>query len=411
MIMNRLVFILLAITTLSLSGCKKDNGGGSDGTDNPRTIFVYMGGDNNLSTETYEKIDALCSAFSSSEINGKMIIYQDARLGGFREAYLYQVARTSSGQYVASEIKRYGEADSADPTTLSTAIADAVAAAPAKSYGMIVFSHGSGWLPADQSELSSTNVGQSMTAPSATSAGADKRSIITDGNNSMSITDFAAAIPANTFDFIVMEACLMGDITTIYELSDKTNKILASPAEIVSPGFTDIYPQCVAYLYQETPDLEAFGRAYMNYWLSQTNYPYATIALYDCTKMQALVDAVIDPISSTPNLGSDGYIDYVQRFGRLQYRRCFLDLIDYTHQFSTTEQMDRISTAIKDVVLYKAATKTFGQNLSGGDGFDIISYCGMAIYPEPWNYSYINQVHRTTTKFGKALQKAVIDKL
>ena len=69
----------------------------------------------------------------------------------------------------------YDQENSASPQVLKRVINDVTRLYPAKSYGLIVFSHGSGWLPPH------TLVNGS-------------RSIIIDNDNEMEITDFAMAL-------------------------------------------------------------------------------------------------------------------------------------------------------------------------------------------------------------------------
>ncbi len=366
-----------------LAGCNKNSG--KNGAGNPRTMFVYLGGDNNLDDEVYQKIDALCAGMSG--VDGKMMIYQDHRQRG---AYLYSVERTSEGSYKAIQVRSYGTQNSADPNVFRSAMNDALSHAPAESYGMLIFSHGSGWLPATTPELSA----KSSYSPERPGTEVS-RSIIQDGRDMMSVTDLATVMPSGVFDFIVLEACLMGDLATVYELSAKTRYILASPTEIFSPGFTDIYPAAVRYLYETVPSgLKSFGERYMSYWRSDPEYPYATIALYDCSKIGVLAEAVREPLAEATHYGTGDYIDNVQRFGRNKYYRCFLDLKQFVGQFSSDEEKARIEQALAQTVIYKDATPSFGPKSE--DHFDITDYCGISVYPTPYEYPLLNREYRNT---------------
>ncbi len=389
--MRKILYLFLSLAVLA--GCNKNSD--KKGADNPRTVFVYLGGDNNLDDEVYEKIDALCEGMNGVE--GKMMIYQDHRQRG---AYLYSVERTSEGTCKAVQVKSYGTQNSADPNVFRSAMNDALGYAPARSYGMLIFSHGSGWLPTDTPELSARSSYSAQAEVPVRPEVSIGRSIIQDGKDMMSVTDMASVIPSGVFDFIVLEACLMGDMATLYELSNKTRYIMASVAEIFSPGFTDIYPAAVRHLYEATPEgLMAFGRKYMSHWRADT-YPYATIALYDCSKLGVLAEAVREPLSESSYYASDDYIGNVQRFGRNKYYRCFLDLEQFVGQFASDAEKAAIREAIEQVVVYKDATATFGPSTE--DHFDITAYCGISVYPTPHDYPLLNREYRNT-KFGRYL--------
>ncbi len=400
----RNILCLLLASAFLLPGCDKvDDRGKNTGK---RTIFCYMAGDNNdLSDETTAKIKAMCEGFGGQ---GKLLIYRDydSRTGLISSATLSSVELTTDGTYKDVVLKRYGSENSASADVVARSIRDAVDWAPAESYGLIVFSRGSGWLPTDQTELSESyddgNDDDNDIRPYTSTGTAG--SIIQDRHNMLSMTDFAAAIPAGLFDFIVLEANHMGDIETLYELSDKTERLLTSVTEICSPGFTGIYPDALKHLYEESPDLEAFAKAYMEHWRKEPVYPFATISLYDCTKTQALVDALKAPLAREID-NMHLYIEGVQRFGRkdknsdLDYSMCFLDLCDYVKRFATEKEMTEIQKALDKVIVYKDHTKSFG--LKKEDGFDINTYCGVSIYPEPENYIVINNTHRHGTRFGR----------
>ncbi len=73
----------------------------------------------------------------------------------------------------------------------------------------------------------------------------------------MEISDFAAALGDCHFDFIVFEACFMAGVEVAWELREKTDYVVASAAEILSPGFTDIYGELRDCLFLPQPDLPA----------------------------------------------------------------------------------------------------------------------------------------------------------
>jgi hypothetical protein len=121
---------------------------------------------------------------------------------------------------------------------------------PAKSYGMLLSSHGTGWAPQ----------GYCYSPPDKTSGGIfgldsylydgpakyhEKDPLLKsigshyNGSPSRSIeiatSDLAAAIPMH-MDYILFDACFMGCVEVAYELKDKCDMMCFSQAEILSNG-------------------------------------------------------------------------------------------------------------------------------------------------------------------------------
>jgi hypothetical protein len=60
----------------------------------------------------------------------------------------------------------------------------------------------------------------------------------------------------------------MAGLEVAYELKDKTQYIVGSSAEMLSPGFTPVYQQMFPLLYKKEADLPAVAAAYYDYYNS-----------------------------------------------------------------------------------------------------------------------------------------------
>ena len=59
-----------------------------------------------------------------------------------------------------------------------------------------------------------------------------------EGGKNMEIYELAEGIPDEYhFDFLLFDVCSMGGIECVYELRDKADYIVASPAEVLVAGF------------------------------------------------------------------------------------------------------------------------------------------------------------------------------
>lgn len=191
--MNRIGYITAILLAVLLCGsCINEEYAGPDPDLPTRTIIVYLGGDNNLSEETGRKIEALRQGWTYT--GNKCLIYQDSR-DGARLLRLRGGCRTTPTPYVET-VREYGAENSASAETFARVLREVAAEYPADSYGLIFFSHASGWLPAGALQ---------NPAPRSRSVGVDDGDA---GHAEMDIAEFAAAIPGGMFDFIVLKPAL-----------------------------------------------------------------------------------------------------------------------------------------------------------------------------------------------------------
>lgn len=335
-----------------------------------RTVLIYLAGDNSLSDEVWEKVDALASGWHNTADN--LLIYQDAR--GERGTPSLMRVVSEAGAAHTEVIKEYPDANSADPQLFSEVLRDALGGYPAPSYGLMLFSHGTGWLPAE----SYSNPRHYNPAK------AGLRSIMDDAGREMEIADFAAAIPDGQFDFIVLEACLMAGVEVAAELRGKTDYLVASSAEILSPGFTAVYEQMLDCLFQKAPDLSGFAARYMAYCNNREGaYRSGTISVIDLKRM----DELIRFVSPLLQREAETDISALQCFDRTE-NKVFFDFGDCMEQVirqnnQAEEAADRIkqlNELLKQVILYKASTPYF-VNLPIRRHSGLTIYVGQEAYP------------------------------
>lgn len=359
---------------LLFPACRKSNDEPEPEPVANRTILVYMGGDNNLGMETYDKLIEISKGWDST-FDGNILIYQDTPWKDCPR--LIKITGFDGVDPKYDVVKKYDISNSASPTVFRQAITDAFKDSPASSYGLIVFSHASGWLPPHT--LSNPNY-----TPSST------RSVIIDDTDEMDIKDFASALPDKLFDFIIFEACNMANIEVAYEMKDKAEYIVASSAPIVSPGFTRIYSGSLKYLFEKNANLSAFAKSYFDLWNSYSGAKQsATISIAKVSELPALVDAVR---SIKQNTSNNIDISDLQTYdGVLNSPYYFFDFRSYYNLLANESQMQALDNAIGKCIVYKAQTS----NYATSEGvFPINSHCGITTYIEQGALSSINEEYR-----------------
>lgn len=361
--MIRIIFYVCLFFTAFCWGCHED-----DSIKTTRTVVVYLGVDNNFSGEEKEKIASLTEGWRKN-FNGHLLVYADpgdnGKTGG--TPYLTEI-RWEGGQAVAREVKRYAESNSADPEVFRQVLTEIVHDYPADSYGLVVLSHGSGWLP-------SNTLGNA-------------RSVIQDNGKEMEIRDFVTALPVK-MSFVIFDACLMGGVEVAYEFRDKADYLVISPAEVLVPGF--VYTTMMKHLMQEQPDLTAVAREFYEYYDCREGYwRSATVSVIDVARMEKLAALCAELLlgKETERLTDLGCI---QRFG---YGRdkLYFDLGDYLRLLFPQREAD-IQQALDDCVLYKAHTPGY-YSVATHSYSDINAYSGLTVYIPQARYPYLNGQYR-----------------
>lgn len=362
--MNKILKIVL-ITFLGIFflSCEKDDDNYDIPTSTKHVILAYLGGDNNLSSETYQKIETIRQGWQGGS-DKKLLIYTDP---ADALPSLIEIVN-ENGQNIKRVIYNYEEENSASKAVFSRVIGEVTSLYPSPSYGLIVFSHASGWLPEG-----------TLTSP---------RSIIMDKKQEMELSDFAESIPDNTFDYIIFEACFMTGIEVAYELKEKANYILASSAEIVSPGFTHIYPQSINHLTGSLSGLQSFGENAFAWFDNKSGYMRsATFSIIKTSQLDPLANWIKSNCDQTKEID----ITAIQHFDRYSYR-LFFDFEDYYSSLVETDiQRKELTSLLSNCIVWKDATPSFMKDYNG---FDIKKHSGLTTYIPQEKYSFLNKEYQ-----------------
>jgi hypothetical protein len=319
-----------------------------------RTIIVYMAADNDLSFDALDDIEEMKQGYSETGVN--LIVFADTQ---DEAPYLLQI-----GQDKETFIKSYPELNSADARTMQSVIQEIVEMYPADEYGLILWSHGTSWMP----------------------SGSSLRSSGKDSGKEMNIIDLAKALPLH-FNFILFDACLMASVEVAYELKDKADFIIASSTETIYTGFP--YDKIIPELLKQEWDLKAVGQCYFDYYNSlQGAYQSATISLIDTKELDdlaALTRKLISEQSFNPLSFDRTSVQRLDIYNE-QYAFDFFDFIDKAFpEADKTELIWQLGKAIP----YKANTIMFlGE-------YELNTYCGLSCYiPHPQR-SDLNSFYKT----------------
>lgn len=328
--------ILLASFALlfSIASCDPVSQDPPEFVQQQKTLLVYMVANNNLSSFSTSNINAMMEGYLPTEDN--LLVYLHSQTESPKLLRLY---KDESGAAVRDTVYRFPDRNSADPKSLTSALSVCKTMFPAEEYGLVLWSHGTGWLP--EKYYGAT------------------RSFGLDGSSEMDIMDLAKALPFK-LNYLIFDACLMGGIEVMYELKDSVDYIIASPAEILSNGFP--YNKIMEHIFKSTTRLEAVANEYFNHYNYMSGSSRAaTIALVktsELDKVAQLAKGIFSQYGHNGNYGST-LVDTtsIQKYYRGS-KHWFYDFRGLMEQLAA-DDAEPLKSALESAVLYKAATPDF----------------------------------------------------
>ncbi len=192
-----------------------------------------MAAENNLSRFATEDLEEMKTGSLKLAEDQNLVIYVD-KAGSLTTPY---IVRAKNGEMVDTIFMK--EALSADPTTLQDVIQYTREHFPAKSYGLLLWGHASGWLVSTKDSISRTR-GSSILEPKAYGGATGNNSSSSSGNYWMNIVPMAKAIQngmgSDHLSFIFGDCCSFGCLEVAYELRNVTDYVIGSPAEVPDMG-------------------------------------------------------------------------------------------------------------------------------------------------------------------------------
>lgn len=233
--------------------------------------------------------------------------------------------------------------------------------AQAESYGLILGSHASGWLP-------------SPNAISTFSFGWDGVE-----SNTIDIPELATTLeqsfPENNLDFTLFDACMMGTAEVFYELRNATHYCIASVMETPAAGFP--YNRFFTGLYESDIDYAKVCNETVQY--NKENRWWGTYAAVDCTAMENVAQAIKAELKEHQSELSTLDYTQIQQYGYEKYKNFSFDLLDFIKQLNGGIIPATVENSLSQAVVAK--------NCLNGEEYPFVTlkidatrYCGMGMY-------------------------------
>lgn len=251
-----------------------------------------------------------------------------------------------------------------DPVVMEEVLKDMQKIAPSDSYGLILGSHASGWMKGNS--VQSKAFGDD------------------DGYN-IDIPDLANVLKksfSEKLDFVLFDACMMGNAEVGYELKDVTSHCIASVMETPVYGFP--YDRILPYLYSENVYYSAVCHEFISF--NKTKDVWGTCAVMDCSQMENLASAVKAKLSEWEDALSSVSMQNVQQYGVNSYKYFSYDVLDFFRELGgksgvaetdLNEAIASIQTVLNEAVIAK---ECIPNPSNSSFRVDETRFCGIGMY-------------------------------
>lgn len=273
---------LLLLAAALPAACSKQEKEAESGYNPPamadRCVVLYMPG-RNLDYFYRQNLNGIARAVSSTVPgNGRMLVCwqpDNSRTAVLQEIYY----DTQSRQCETRTLKEYDSFAAESPAGVAALLSDAVTAAPARQYGLIIGCHGKAWVSRTSGNLSMNSADpdrqpEDLWIPA---PGALPTRSFGDSGHELEIQELAEVFTKQRvrFDYLIFDACFMANIETLYDLRNAVDYVVASPCEIMAAGFP--YDRIIPHLFADETTREALEAACREFW-EFYEYDWDTIA-------------------------------------------------------------------------------------------------------------------------------------
>lgn len=365
------VAALLALAfSFSFSSCsKEDEPEPQPVKEARRTVLIYMVAQNSLGSKGYQKQDSteIMAAHEAIADDDNLLLFIDDA----QNPRIYAVTAKES----EPRLLRSWDADvqSTSATFFSSLLSWVKDYYPAREYGLVMWSHATGWVPAinpadsdEQATAASKRRSASLNS-FGLDDGWDSEKTATDKGKEMNVSDIAQALMNADFHakYIFFDACLMQNLEVAYALRGVADHVVGAPVQTPAAGsnytsqiknglFSNDISDIVNTYYADVTD-EAQHATYIDFGI--------VISDIRTDKLQELADTVKSALPHSallnrrsPALSSvTSYQSYTSVY---KYRPHNYDAAEAVRAVFEEPYASRVLRVLSEAVVSKAATPT-----------------------------------------------------
>lgn len=369
-ILKRMVGIITALAiavTATSCGSSKDE---PPKQVHEHTIIVYMAACNSLGSGGCDQRDLIemQEAVANNNLPGKVLVYRGDVDGN---AKLYLV--TADGLKPLRDYASDG-LSSVHSERMIRVLKDARTLAPANSYGLVLWSHGNGWLQTGMEDNNNSGEARPM------AWGEDRGRV-------MNITTLRRVLDqSGTWAYVYFDCCFMASVEVEYELRHTTSYIIGSATELLLDGMP--YEKNIPCLFEYADGgLVRAATNTFDYYNSKTTPKdrTCTISVVSTAALDDVAAACRDILTSGNGKLPEGF---KQQPFMVESRCWFYDLGHYynglcqyisedtSHPEGQGAQLKtELDAALNRAVVYAAATPRLWNRIN------LEYHCGLSTYP------------------------------
>ena len=366
---------------------------------NKQTILVFMPWTGNTSSSglySYFKtnLDSISQGIKDQKgLNNTrvMVFFSET----YNKSVLYDLQYDESTRSVNQvAVKEYEGSSYNSAEGIADILNEVKTRTKALNYAMIIGAHGCGWTYASDwvnypyrakpqggatsssttDNFSGIQFGSDPNHPKSRFFGSVNRA-----EQSIDIETLAAGIQQSgiKMQYMMFDACYMGNVETAYALKDVTNYLLTSSSEVMGAGLP--YRTLWKYLNTATPNYTNIVSSTVNFYNKSTE-PFCNFAAIDCREIDNLASVMKD-LNSQYKLASTVPLDSIQPLDGFS-PNLFYDMqvyVDSLHPSGYLKEQftNQLKATVKSAQSTEYAISYLFRN--SGERIKIKSYCGLSI--------------------------------
>ena len=256
-----------------------------------QVTVVYMMAENSLSDYAQRDLEEIRRATGSIPDSCQMVVYFD-NCRNDEQPYILSLDN-QGGEKILFQYKN--DPISTDSTTVQDVLNLIVRKCPAENYGLVMWSHGSGWIPANPRRTIGFDNGQNKKSNS---------------GPELEITTLSHILQQTGvhWDYVLFDACFMQGVEVAYELRNVTDWCIGSPAEIPADGAP--YHVLMPNFFGKADEAWRIAEVYHQFYQDNYGLIISAIKTSELDNLAAATAPLISSLTAYPTEGIQQYMGW-----------------------------------------------------------------------------------------------------